>query len=80
MVLKMAYLSQAKENLPIYGIPRVKNLSEFQTSEKDAARGISRMPMILARLYEEDIKIEKTSKSPLNKYRFSPSNNKALNN
>ena len=38
------------------------------------------MPMILARLYEEDIKIEKNNKSPLNKYRFSPSNNKAVNN
>jgi hypothetical protein len=59
MALKMAFMSAAKENLPLYGIPKVKGLGEFCTSESDAARGISRIPLILARLFEEDMVIEK---------------------
>lgn len=55
MCLKMAYLSILKENLPIYGIAKAKQLTDFCTSEKDVSRGISRVPLILARIYEEDI-------------------------
>jgi hypothetical protein len=33
-VIKMAYTSKSKTNLPIYGI-RNKDLREFQTKEKD---------------------------------------------
>jgi hypothetical protein len=52
----MAYLSQVHENLPIFGIAKQKNLQEFTTRDSDVARGLSRMPLILARLYEEDLK------------------------
>jgi len=55
-VIKFAYLSIAHENLPIFGIAKAKTLAEFVTTESDAARGISRMPLILARIYEEDLK------------------------
>ena len=41
-------------NLPIYGI-RNKDLKEYQTTEKDAGKGISRIPLKIARLYEEDL-------------------------
>lgn len=75
MALKMAYMSQAKENLAIYGIPKVKDLSDFCTSQKDVARGISRIPLVLARIYEEDIKFEqnKAGFGASSKYRISPS-------
>jgi hypothetical protein len=53
-VIKMAYTSKCKTNLPVYGI-RNKDLREYTTTEKDVAKGISRMPMKIARLYEEDI-------------------------
>ncbi len=52
--LKLVYLSQLKENLPIFGIAKSKQLADFCTSQKDVSRGISRMPLILARIYEED--------------------------
>ena len=54
----MAYISHMNENLPIYGIAKAKNLSDFCTTEKDLSRGISRIPILLARLYDEDVKIE----------------------
>lgn len=52
----MAYLSIAHDNLPIFGIAKQKSLQEFTTRDSDVARGMSRMPLILARLYEEDLK------------------------
>ena len=51
----MAFMSIVKENLPIFGIAKAKKLDDFATSEKDLARGITRMPLVLARIYEEDI-------------------------
>ena len=57
-VLKMAYMSIVKDNLPIFGIAKAKQLADFATSEKDMARGITRMPLVLARIYEEDIKFD----------------------
>ena len=59
----MAYLSIAQENLPIFGISKMRALADFATTEKDVARGISRMPLVLARIYEEDIKFDSTSKA-----------------
>ena len=50
----MAYTSKSKINLPVYGIKN-KDLREFQTTTKDVEKGISRIPMQIARLYEEDI-------------------------
>lgn len=43
-VIKMAYTSRCKQNLPIYGIKN-KDLREFTTTEKDRDKGISRMPL-----------------------------------
>ena len=67
----MAYLSQVQENLPIFGIAKNKSLADFCTTERDVARGISRMPLVLARLYEEDIKFDKTAK-PRSQFLLSP--------
>lgn len=50
----MAYTSKNKSNLPIYGIKN-KELREFATTEKDLEKGISRIPLQLARIYEEDL-------------------------
>ena len=68
----MAYLSLKQENLPIFGISKTRALTDFATTEKDVARGISRMPLILARIYEEDIKFEASSKNRPN-FKLSPS-------
>jgi len=58
----MAYLSLCQENLPIFGILKQRNLADYTTTEKDITRGISRMPLVLARIYEEDIKFEQNPK------------------
>lgn len=68
----MAYMSLTKQNLPIFGIAKAKQLVDFTTTEKDVSRGISRMPLILARLYEEDIKFEKALPSSATKFKTSP--------
>jgi hypothetical protein len=52
--IKMAYTSKVKSNLPIFGIKN-KELREFSTTEKDLEKGISRIPLQLARIHEEDI-------------------------
>lgn len=53
-VIKMGFASKMKANLPIYGIKN-KDLREFTTTEKDLEKGVSRIPLQLARIYEEDI-------------------------
>ena len=73
-MLKMAYMSVAKDNLPIFGIAKATKLIDFATTESDVARGISRMPLVLARIYEEDTKFE--TKTPTEKgknFKQSPS-------
>ena len=52
--LKMAFISIKKRNLPVYGI-KSKNLRDYQTTEKDLYKQIDRMPMLIARVYEDDI-------------------------
>ena len=54
-VLKTAYIAIAKKSLPIFGITKAnEQLVDFSTTKKDVARGISRMPLGLARIDEED--------------------------
>ena len=67
-------MSLVRQNLPIFGIPKAKQLIDFTTTEKDFSRGISRMPLALARIYEEDIKIETESNMP-RESKKSPSQN-----
>jgi hypothetical protein len=50
----MAYTSSLKQNLPVYGLKN-KELREFTTTAQDKDKGISRIPLPLARIYEEDI-------------------------
>lgn len=52
--LKQIYLELTLQNLPTYGI-RQKDLKMYQTFEKDVAKGISRMPLPLARIVDEDV-------------------------
>jgi hypothetical protein len=52
-------MSVAKDNLPIFGIAKAKTLTDYATTENDASRGISRIPLPLSRIYEEDTVFEK---------------------
>jgi len=44
-----------KNNLSIFGISKVKTLSDFVTTEQDVKKGNNRLPLNLARIYEEDL-------------------------
>ena len=48
-------------------------MADFATTERDLARGISRMPLVLARIYEEDIDFD-AGTNPNRAYRTSPKN------
>ena len=50
----MSFVSKKRANLPIYGI-KTKDLREVTTTEKDLEKGVSRIPLQLARIYEEDV-------------------------
>ena len=56
----MIYLNLKRKNLKVFGIGRSKNLSDYVTTEKDVQRGNNRMPLNVARLYEEDIMSEES--------------------
>ena len=58
--LKLSYISAQKVNLPIYGI-KAKELSKFTTSEKDAEKGISRIPSLAFLLEGENVTFNKES-------------------
>jgi len=51
----MAYISEKRNNLKVFGISKSKTLQDFVTTEKDVQKGHNRLPLNLARLYEEDI-------------------------
>ena len=55
MSIKLAYIAVARNNLGIFGIRKVKNLSDFVTTERDVQKGNNRLPLNLARVYEEDL-------------------------
>ena len=52
--IKMFFANKKRENLAIYGV-RQKQLGMYTTSESDVAKGISRIPLPLARLNQEDL-------------------------
>jgi hypothetical protein len=52
--VKMFYAALNRNNLPIYGV-RQKNLASYTTQASDVAKGISRIPLPLARLTEADL-------------------------
>ena len=47
-------MAKTKKNLPIYGI-KFKELRDYTTGEGDVVKGVSRIPLHLARIYEEDV-------------------------
>lgn len=50
-------------NLPIYGV-KSKSLMDFTTTRKDLKKGVSRIPLELARIRSEDIvQIQKLNNS-----------------
>ena len=53
-VIKVGYVAKKKKNLPIFGI-KFKDLRDYTTNESDVGKGISRIPLQLARIYEEDV-------------------------
>jgi hypothetical protein len=50
----MFYAAKTRDNLPIYGV-RQQKLSEYTTQQGDVKKGISRIPLPLARLANEDL-------------------------
>jgi hypothetical protein len=62
-VVKVGYVAKKKKNLPIFGI-KFKDLRDYTTNESDVGKGISRIPLQLARLYEEDVMEEIEVQSP----------------
>lgn len=53
-MVKVGYVAKKKKNLPIYGI-KFKELRDYTTGENDVVKGVSRIPLHLARIYEEDV-------------------------
>ncbi len=64
--VKIFYMVLAKENIPIYGVvsyyhhlkfsnQRQKTLGEYTTKEKDAEKGIHKIPLEMSRITEEDL-------------------------
>lgn len=62
-VLKLAYMSAARDNIPIFGIGKARSLADYVTTESDVSRGMSRIPLPLSRIHEEDTKFEKKAPS-----------------
>lgn len=62
-MIKVGFVTKKKMNLPIYGIKQ-KDLREFTTTEKDLEKGVSRIPLQLARIYEEDVMEELEFSTP----------------
>ena len=56
----MGFASKMKDNLAVYGIKN-KDLREFCTTEKDLEKGVSRIPLQLARINDEDVIVEQQS-------------------
>lgn len=52
--IKMFFATKTKSNLPIYGV-RQKSLASYTTQQVDVAKGISRLPLPLARLADQDL-------------------------
>jgi hypothetical protein len=48
-------LALNKKALPLYGVKQ-KNLNEFCTTQKDCGKGVSRMPLEMARIHEDGSK------------------------
>lgn len=53
-MVKVGFVAKTKKNLPIYGI-KFKELRDYTTGEGDVVKGVSRIPLQLARIYEEDV-------------------------
>ena len=52
--IKMCYANKTRFNLSIFGVWQ-KNLGIYTTQEADVVKGISRIPLALARLSDEDL-------------------------
>lgn len=55
--IKTNYFNKYSTNLTVYGIKN-KDLREFATTEKDVEKGITRIPLDLAKMQEDGILIE----------------------
>ena len=54
-IIKLNYIQVMHNNLSVFGISKSKNLSDFVTTEADVKKGKNRLPLKLARIYEEDL-------------------------
>lgn len=62
--LKVQFMELSKKNLKIFGISKVKTLNDFVTTENDVKKGNSRIPLNLARLFDEDLVKENPGSDP----------------
>ena len=60
--LKVLFAKKTKRNVVFFGI-KEKELRDFTTTDKDVEKGISRIPLPLARVYDEDILEEEEDSS-----------------
>ena len=65
-VIKLSYISLKKKNLRIFGISKQKSLQDFVASEKDVKNGNTRVPLALARIFDEDLLPEEGMQQTLN--------------
>ena len=54
-VIKLNYIAIKANNIPVFGISKSKTLSDFVTTESDVKKGTNRLPLKLARIYDEDL-------------------------
>ena len=54
----MNYIAIKSDNIPVFGISKSKTLSDFVTTESDVKKGTNRLPLKLARIYDEDLMSE----------------------
>ena len=67
--LKKYKFDNFNENMPVFGI-RAKRLMDYATKDKDLAKGISRMPLDLARIPDSDLLQGKDFKDMLKSSNF----------
>ena len=57
-VIKLNYIAIKSNNISVFGISKSKTLSDFVTTESDVKKGTNRLPLKLARIYDEDLMSE----------------------
>jgi len=76
--VKLNYIQVKHNNLTVFGISKSKTLSDFVTTEADVKKGKNRLPLKLARLYEEDLMSDEEVAKELEKLKLDGGGDDAL--